>query len=730
MKIDHYNGQWLRILLGTALAFFSAACGDNGAGDLDFGLVNGHEKYFSASSVDLGALSDGTLTKELTISSTGTWSISADETWIEVSGSGEIGDNIPVSVTVAPHEGTKSRSAVITAVSEGFEPLLIQMIQLGADVDLKVNGSSTLDLHVDSRGALLTPSEVTIVSNAAWTAELADAADASWVTLNTQAGDIGTTVFDVAFDVNDDMAPREASIVIQVESVQVAVIDIVQEGAEAELSVNGAANMTITVDPDGTLVDPVSIVVASNAAWTSALADAADNWVDLSRVNGESGETDIAELLSFRPNDGESERDAIINMLVADKVIATIEVVQESANLVVEDGTSPETAFLIADADELLALVAEVNGGDDKAGVYYRISRNITLVQEWTPMGSAATPFKGELDGNSKVISGLHITETSAAGNHVGFIGYMSGGSIRNLTVQGDIRYEGSTAIPFIGGMIGQINDAVTIGGELVSDISITVRSELGSGNDFCIGGLFGAVKSTDDSATILFEENTVLQYGKNLDAVIDVEARAKLRVGGVIGLYDVNYLGGTNQITMINNAKNISSRANLVKTTWGIAGTGSVVGGVVGYVMSAASTPTNTALILNTGDRCAVISSNIHSVDVSSPASAVECASAGIYGKNDGPAIYNTSAPEGSKVLIGGISVPLTTTIRASITAEEGCDANHQWSCVSAAMYMARGMGVWPNNIQPTGGQQFDNIIIEYPDGYTGEKYNNGNKK
>ena len=53
---------------------------------------------------------------------------------------------------------------------------------------------------------------------------------------------------------------------------------------------------------------------------------------------------------------------------------------------------------------------------------------------EWTPIGTESNPFAGKFDGNVNTITGLTCTDTSA--DHVGLVGYASGATIQNVTVQ------------------------------------------------------------------------------------------------------------------------------------------------------------------------------------------------------------------------------------------------------------------------------------------------------
>lgn len=83
----------------------------------------------------------------------------------------------------------------------------------------------------------------------------------------------------------------------------------------------------------------------------------------------------------------------------------------------------------------------------DYSGAYFKLADNIPSVGNITPIGSNTHSFAGNFDGNKKTISGLNI---SVAGNNVGLFGYISGATIKNLTVNGSVK--GSSNV---GGVVG-----------------------------------------------------------------------------------------------------------------------------------------------------------------------------------------------------------------------------------------------------------------------------------
>lgn len=80
-------------------------------------------------------------------------------------------------------------------------------------------------------------------------------------------------------------------------------------------------------------------------------------------------------------------------------------------------------------------------------GAYFKLARRIASIGNITPIGTISNVFAATFDGNNNNLSGLNI---SVAGNNVGLFGYISGATIKNLTVNGSVK--GSSNV---GGVVG-----------------------------------------------------------------------------------------------------------------------------------------------------------------------------------------------------------------------------------------------------------------------------------
>lgn len=154
---------------------------------------------------------------------------------------------------------------------------------------------------------------------------------------------------------------------------------------------------------------------------------------------------------------------------------------------------SQHNPYIIGTKDQLTRLSAIVGGtsavnsikndtyvyvqaqSGNYSNAYFKLADNIPSVGNITPIGSNTHSFAGNFDGNNKAISGLNI---SVAGNNVGLFGYISGATIKNLTVNGSVK--GSSNV---GGVVGyalnstieNVTNNASINADY-TDISYTIR--------------------------------------------------------------------------------------------------------------------------------------------------------------------------------------------------------------------------------------------------------------
>ena len=108
-------------------------------------------------------------------------------------------------------------------------------------------------------------------------------------------------------------------------------------------------------------------------------------------------------------------------------------------------------------------------------GAYFKLARSLTNIGNITPIGTSSNVFSATFDGNYNTLSDLDI---SVAGNNVGLFGYISGATIKNLTVNGSVK--GSSNV---GGVVGyalnstieNVTNNASVNADY-TDISYTIR--------------------------------------------------------------------------------------------------------------------------------------------------------------------------------------------------------------------------------------------------------------
>ena len=186
--------------------------------------------------------------------------------------------------------------------------------------------------------------------------------------------------------------------------------------------------------------------------------------------------------------------------------------------------------YQIGTAEQLKRFRDIVNGAGGQTqnrGAYAVLTANIDLNNEpWTPIGpDEGSSYTGTFDGKGYTIKNLNV---SGSGN-IGLFGYVSGGTIRNLTVAGSVTATGGRA----GGITCTLIDGLIENCANLCTVTYT-------GADGSVGGIVGYAYPINDSVAI----RDCYNIGK-----ID----GGTRTGGILGLD--NYPG-----TEISNCYNVGS--------------------------------------------------------------------------------------------------------------------------------------------------------------------------
>ncbi|MFA5485462.1 MAG: hypothetical protein WC260_04415, partial [Candidatus Pacearchaeota archaeon] len=167
---------------------------------------------------------------------------------------------------------------------------------------------------------------------------------------------------------------------------------------------------------------------------------------------------------------------------------------------------------------------------------------NITLGSTYNPIGTIANPFKGHFNGNS-----TNFTVSLDKNDYVGLFGYITNGSISNLSVSGSV-----SGFGYVGGVAGysasevsdvyvisEINGANYVGGIVgynapLGKINYAYNANIVNGNS-SVGGITG---SNEGTISEVYNRGVVLGY-TNIGGIIGVQTTGSISSG----YYDITVI-------------------------------------------------------------------------------------------------------------------------------------------------------------------------------------------
>ncbi len=163
---------------------------------------------------------------------------------------------------------------------------------------------------------------------------------------------------------------------------------------------------------------------------------------------------------------------------------------------------------------------------------------DLSVYENWEPIGTELSSFKGEIDGNNKSIKGLYISNVVESTNRAsaGLLAFVSGATIKNLNViDADIEIQKQTDHFYSVGVVSgnskySVFENCKVSGNVIAEVNGTCS----------VGGITGEI--TTDSAI------------NNCENTADIKANGKseLYVGGIVG-------SASSHITLCHNAGNIA---------------------------------------------------------------------------------------------------------------------------------------------------------------------------
>lgn len=213
--------------------------------------------------------------------------------------------------------------------------------------------------------------------------------------------------------------------------------------------------------------------------------------------------------------------------------------VKEGAEGYVEDENGNVT---ISTAEGLFYFAKKVNAGNNFAGKTVTLANNIDLNNEkWTPIGiynNKATHFKGTFDGQNHAVTGLKVEESRK--NGVGFFGKVYTGTIKNLTVEGNISTSSSN---YVGGIVGHGYATIT---------NCTFKGSVGSADTMQVGGIAGSGGFTVTNCSVYADVTAECWAGGIVGNCQDGGAYTNCYVEGVVSAKSTYWGGGAAGITPV----------------------------------------------------------------------------------------------------------------------------------------------------------------------------------
>lgn len=286
--------------------------------------------------------------------------------------------------------------------------------------------------------------------------------------------------------------------------------------------------------------------------------------------------------------------------------------------------------YYIANDTDLKAFRDKVNAGEAFEGKTIELTKDISLAEEWAPIGNGSRngstytdkAFKGIFDGKGKSISNVKITaNTTDANDAIGLFGVVDGGTVKNVTLNVNINVVNNK---LAGGAIGLL-----VNGGTAEKIHVTGNVKAADGVGGIVGRMLisGTIKECVNEAVVdaaevgsgsgggIVGKAYYTATGKAMN-IQDCENRGSITAaycaGGIAGLSAANVSGCTNSgsVTAGNHAGGIVGEQTNYGAVSGntnsadVIGKNTAAGGIIGWVRyQDNSNYTNNALITVTGN-------------------------------------------------------------------------------------------------------------------------------
>ncbi len=149
------------------------------------------------------------------------------------------------------------------------------------------------------------------------------------------------------------------------------------------------------------------------------------------------------------------------------------------------------------------------NVRNDLTGKYILMNDiDLSVYDNWSPIGDAATPFTGTLDGNGYTIENMKITQTKTDTVYAGFFGKIQMAEIRNLIINGSVKVSSDNAV-YVGIVSAVASNSVISNCITYGSVEACAKTRLD------VGGFIGTFNSTY-SINKSVNYASITTYGEN----------------------------------------------------------------------------------------------------------------------------------------------------------------------------------------------------------------------
>ncbi|MFI3316165.1 MAG: fimbrillin family protein [Rikenellaceae bacterium] len=190
--------------------------------------------------------------------------------------------------------------------------------------------------------------------------------------------------------------------------------------------------------------------------------------------------------------------------------------------------------YLIINAAQMRDLSTQVAAKNYYAGIYFKMLNNIDLGgedNEFTAIGSSSSYcFSGIFDGDGYKITGLYINQEDVSNQ--GLFGYVYGGTIKNLGVEGDI-----TGASYAAGIVGYLYERSSVDNCYFSG-TVTVTGQNA-------GGIVGRLNTSNVSNC--YNKGTINKEEKFYSGGIVASVYSSATITSqIVNCYNVGTVNGT----------------------------------------------------------------------------------------------------------------------------------------------------------------------------------------